>query len=192
MLQQQQPAGSSSASLFTLCLCLLAFVSICTTLNSKRRVVSGSATTSHIMWWTVHLSGGPRRVNHAAVPVGNKIFSFGGYCTGDDYKDNRIPIDVFVLNTNTYRWRKIVTSEDDKAEEDKNVPYQRYGHTVVLGPDQNNVYLFGGRNDESPCNVLYCFNTRKRKRSLITADLGLTNNLFFLLLKARSSGVGQR
>ena len=37
-------------------------------------------------------------MNHAAVSVNDKIFSFGGYCTGDNYKDVR-PIDIFVLNT---------------------------------------------------------------------------------------------
>ena len=31
-----------------------------------------------------------------------RIFSFGGYCTGDNYKDEK-PIDVFVLNTSTCR-----------------------------------------------------------------------------------------
>ena len=29
------------------------------------------------MWWTVHLEGGPRRVNHAAVAMGERVFSFG-------------------------------------------------------------------------------------------------------------------
>lgn len=38
------------------------------------------------------------QVNHAAVAVHDKIFSFGGYCTGDDYKLKR-PMDVHVLNT---------------------------------------------------------------------------------------------
>ena len=52
--------------------------------------------------WTIHIDGGPRRVNHAAVCVGDRIFSFGGYCTGDNYKD-AMPIDVFVLDTQTYR-----------------------------------------------------------------------------------------
>ena len=54
------------------------------------------------MEWTVHIEGGPRRVNHAAACVGDRIFSFGGYCTGDNYKD-AMPIDVFVLDTRTYR-----------------------------------------------------------------------------------------
>ena len=54
------------------------------------------------MKWTVHIDGGPRRVNHAAVCVGDRIFSFGGYCTGDNYKDT-MPIDIFVLDTRTYR-----------------------------------------------------------------------------------------
>ena len=79
------------------------------------------------MWWTVHLEGGPRRVNHAAVAMGERVFSFGeplskyfefpsfsaahcsgGYCTGDNYRDER-PIDVFVLNTSNYRWTEVVT-----------------------------------------------------------------------------------
>ena len=48
--------------------------------------------------WTVHLEGGPRRVNHAAVPIDDKIFSFGGYCTGEDY-ETRLPMDIHVLDT---------------------------------------------------------------------------------------------
>lgn len=48
--------------------------------------------------WTVHLEGGPRRVNHAAIAVGEKVFSFGGYCTGEDYETRR-PMDVHVLHT---------------------------------------------------------------------------------------------
>jgi len=52
--------------------------------------------------WTVHLEGGPRRVNHAAVAVGDKIYTFGGYCTGEDYQTTR-PMDVHVLNTGERR-----------------------------------------------------------------------------------------
>ena len=59
------------------------------------------------MEWTIHIDGGPRRVNHAAVCVGERIFSFGGYCTGDNYKD-QTPIDVFVLDTRTYRYISVL------------------------------------------------------------------------------------
>lgn len=48
--------------------------------------------------WTVHLEGGPRRVNHAAVAVGHRVFSFGGYCSEEDYETLR-QIDVHVFNT---------------------------------------------------------------------------------------------
>ena len=48
--------------------------------------------------WTVHLEGGPRRVNHAAVAVGHKVYSFGGYCSGEDYETLR-QIDVHVFNS---------------------------------------------------------------------------------------------
>lgn len=50
------------------------------------------------MYWTTHLSGGPQRVNHAAVIVGDTIYSFGGYCSGENYREER-PIDVHILNT---------------------------------------------------------------------------------------------
>lgn len=48
--------------------------------------------------WTIHLEGGPRRVNHAAVAIGDRIYSFGGYCTGEDFDTTR-PMDVHVLDT---------------------------------------------------------------------------------------------
>lgn len=35
---------------------------------------------------------------------------------------------------------------------------KRYGHTAVVY--QQNVYLWGGRNDDASCNVLYCFDTK--------------------------------
>jgi len=107
------------------------------------------------MRWTLRLEGGPRRVNHAAVAVGERIFSFGGYCTGDNYRDEK-PIDVFVLNTNTYRWSEIPKPTDPALL--AAWPYQRYGHTVVSRG--STCYLFGGRNDEAACNQLYTFCTK--------------------------------
>ena len=53
--------------------------------------------------WTINVDGGPRRVNHASVGVPEKrlVFSFGGYCTGDDY--NLIEkMDVHVFNASEY------------------------------------------------------------------------------------------
>lgn len=114
------------------------------------------------MKWTVHLEGGPRRVNHAAVAVGKHIFSFGGYCTGDNYKDIR-PIDIFVLNTITYRWTSVQKPKVGSVEAET-WPFQRYGHTVSA--HQGKVYLFGGRNDNQACNILYCFDTITLKWSI--------------------------
>jgi len=120
------------------------------------------------MWWTVHLEGGPRRVNHAAVAVGERIFSFGGYCTGDNYRDER-PIDVFVLNTTTLRWTEIPKPEEPSLL--ATWPYQRYGHTVVARGDT--CYLFGGRNDEAACNLLFtfCTNTYRWSRPRVDGDI---------------------
>ena len=74
------------------------------------------------------ISGGPRRVNHAACSVGEAVFSFGGYCTGDNYKDIR-PIDIFVLNSVTYRWSSIPKPKSG-SKEAETWPFQRYGHSV--------------------------------------------------------------
>ncbi|KAH7730868.1 Kelch motif family protein [Aphelenchoides avenae] len=61
------------------------------------------------MRWSIHLEGGPKRVNHAAVAIGDKIYSFGGYCSGEVRGRNE-PIDVHVLDPITLRW-KCLSSE---------------------------------------------------------------------------------
>lgn len=52
------------------------------------------------MRWTIHLEGGPKRVNHAAVAIGKKIYSFGGYCSHELNTTNLI--DVHVLDTGIF------------------------------------------------------------------------------------------
>uniref|UniRef100_A0A182PA77 K Homology domain-containing protein n=1 Tax=Anopheles epiroticus TaxID=199890 RepID=A0A182PA77_9DIPT len=116
------------------------------------------------MHWIVNLDGGPRRVNHASVVVGDFIYTFGGYCTGEDYHSNSA-IDVHVLNTHNMRWAPMPAVEDENGVPCKypEVPFQRYGHTAVAF--ENKVYLWGGRNDEIVCDILFCFDTRTRKWS---------------------------
>jgi len=109
------------------------------------------------MYWTAHIKGGPKRVNHAAAAVGDYIFMFGGYCTGDtlSYKEKH-PIDTHILNTNTLQWYQLKTLINQPEDLD-DTPYHRYGHTAVsYGTD---IFLWGGRNDESACNRLFRFDT---------------------------------
>lgn len=131
------------------------------------------------MHWGVKLDGGPRRVNHAAVAVGDKIYSFGGYCTNDNSAEGR-PMDVHILNTNNYRWS--VVPYDDNPElamlmwaglhrynrynRYTIIPFQRYGHTAVSF--QDNIYIWGGRNDQYACNRLFCFNTTSNEWKSVT------------------------
>ncbi|XP_013382215.1 kelch domain-containing protein 3 [Lingula anatina] len=113
-------------------------------------------------WWTVHLEGGPRRVNHAAVNLKDEIYSFGGYCTGEDYETRR-PMDIHVLNTVAYQWKKLPLPRPDDPQS-KITPYQRYGHTAVAFNDC--AYLWGGRNDsDGACNILYCYDPSTGKWS---------------------------
>ncbi|XP_064623160.1 kelch domain-containing protein 3-like [Lineus longissimus] len=110
--------------------------------------------------WTVHLEGGPRRVNHAAVAIEDKIYSFGGYCTGEDYETIR-PMDVHILDTVSYRWKAVPIPVPEDPQY-KNIPYQRYGHTAVAYKDC--AYIWGGRNDsQGACNKLYCFDASTLK-----------------------------
>uniref|UniRef100_A0A671KKD6 Kelch domain containing 3 n=1 Tax=Sinocyclocheilus anshuiensis TaxID=1608454 RepID=A0A671KKD6_9TELE len=111
--------------------------------------------------WTVHLEGGPRRVNHAAVAVGHKVYSFGGYCSGEDYETLR-QIDVHVFNTVSLRWTKLPPVRTGGREHAREVPYMRYGHTAVLV--EETVLIWGGRNDtEGACNVLYAFDVSQHR-----------------------------
>lgn len=108
------------------------------------------------MQWITHIEGGPKRVNHAAVAVGHKIYTFGGYCTGENSK-KYTSMDVHVLNTATFRWTKHPVSDLPYFENDDILPYKRYGHTAVLYKDK--IYVWGGRNDRGSCSVLFCFDT---------------------------------
>ncbi|KAM6298299.1 KLDC3 protein, partial [Thinocorus orbignyianus] len=111
--------------------------------------------------WAVHLEGGPRRVNHAAVAVGHKVYSFGGYCSGEDYETLR-QIDVHVFNAVSLRWIKLPPVWTNSRDHVREVPYMRYGHSAVLIDDI--VYIWGGRNDtEGACNVLYAFDVNTHK-----------------------------
>lgn len=109
------------------------------------------------MHWITRIEGGPKRVNHAAVAVGERIYTFGGYCTGES---SRVycSMDVHVLNTKTFRWLKHPVSDLNYFEYDDILPYKRYGHTAVLHEEM--IYVWGGRNDRSSCSVLFCFNTK--------------------------------
>jgi hypothetical protein len=78
-----------------------------------------------------YVTAGPRRVNHASVSIDDYIYSFGGYCSGEDYRLSR-PMDVHVLNTNNLRWSLLSTRKDKKYP---NVPFQRYGESNYANVD---------------------------------------------------------
>lgn len=109
------------------------------------------------MYWIARVDGGPRRVNHAAVVYKDAIYSFGGYCSGEDYRSLH-PIDVQVLNTHTLRWSNLPQPRHNSRTRYPEVPFKRYGHTAVLY--KHKVYIWGGRNDEICCNIVFAFNTK--------------------------------
>uniref|UniRef100_A0A1L8DWZ0 Putative host cell transcription factor hcfc1 n=1 Tax=Nyssomyia neivai TaxID=330878 RepID=A0A1L8DWZ0_9DIPT len=114
------------------------------------------------MYWTIHLEGGPRRVNHAAAAVGNFIYSFGGYCVGGNYCSYDV-MDVHILNTLNMRWSIVPTRKEEYNHPLRYpwVPFQRYGHTAIAY--KHLIYIWGGRNDEVVCDIIYCFDTRTHK-----------------------------
>ncbi|KAK2726881.1 hypothetical protein QYM36_007657, partial [Artemia franciscana] len=99
--------------------------------------------------WTIHLAGGPRKVNHASIEWKNKIISFGGYCSNEQpHRD----IDVYCLDTDTYRWSALNTKHQIEG---RSLPCQRFGHTVIRY--NNKAVLWGGRNEAEACSTLYTF-----------------------------------
>lgn len=92
------------------------------------------------------------KVNHASVLYEDFIYVFGGYCSGEDFKSHQ-PIQVNRFNTRTMQWANLTSIYHYQVSRD--VPFDRYGHTVVSYQDK--IYLWGGRDDESPCNKLYQF-----------------------------------
>lgn len=109
------------------------------------------------MYWTFHLEGGPRRVNHAAAAVDDLIYSFGGYNTRENYSELR-PMDVHILNTASLRWYPVPNlSYAEYQQSDHSIPFQRYGHTAVAYGKK--IYVWGGRNEENACNQVYIFDT---------------------------------
>ena len=105
--------------------------------------------------WTHMLRNAPKKVNHASACVGHYIYSFGGYCSGEPF-DIHSPIEVHRLNTRTLEWTNL-TKVYTWSESEYDVPFNRYGHTVVA--DGHKIYLWGGRDDDAVCNILYEFNT---------------------------------
>ncbi|EFO95506.1 hypothetical protein CRE_09400 [Caenorhabditis remanei] len=134
--------------------------------------------------WTVHLEGGPRRVNHAAVAIGSKVYTFGGYCSGET-TDSHDPLDVHVLDTENYRWLKLdpvyfhenrlfTLPELNQLSEvpekmGGTVPYQRYGHTAV--EYNGKAYVWGGRNDDyGACNLMHEYDPAKNMWRKVEID----------------------
>jgi hypothetical protein len=106
--------------------------------------------------WTHRLENAPKRVNHASAAVGHIIYSFGGYCRG--YESKR-PIVVHSLDTNTLEWSLVPYTYDSMDD----IPSNRFGHTVIA--DGYMIYLWGGRNYDNACNVLFAFNSLTLKWS---------------------------
>lgn len=65
--------------------------------------------------WILSSYGGPKRVNHAAVAMGDNIYSFGGYTATEVGPQNDF-IDIHVLNTFTYRWELLPTFPSESGK----------------------------------------------------------------------------
>lgn len=111
--------------------------------------------------FVVRLEGGPKKVNHAAVAIDDKIFCFGGYCSGEDYEESRA-MEVYILDVDSLRWKMLPAPLEFSSDQElSDVPFHRYGHSAVAWKHQ--AYIWGGRNDlGGACNTLYCFDTERR------------------------------
>ncbi|XP_046860066.1 kelch domain-containing protein 3-like isoform X2 [Xenia sp. Carnegie-2017] len=114
------------------------------------------------MRWTVVCRDGPRRVNHAAVAVNDRyVFTFGGFCSGEDYT-RILKMDVHMFDLHKLKWMKVSNVESDDYD---STPFMRYGHTAsIVG---RKIYIFGGRNEVyGACNRVFTFGINTFKWSI--------------------------
>ena len=102
--------------------------------------------------WTIHLKGGYRNYDHAAVIDGHKLYSFGGYY---NYLNNEDQIVVHIFNTLCLRWMKLSPVTNGRGQRPTEVPSGRWGHTAVLVEEI--AYIWGGWGGYPYSNVLYAF-----------------------------------
>ncbi|MCP9262078.1 hypothetical protein DINM_005374 [Dirofilaria immitis] len=89
-------------------------------------------------YWTVSLPGGPKRANQAAVALGSKIYSFGGF-EFDAWEEANIADEVFgihILDTDYYRWCKSLGMSDKYIHLSVGL-YERFRHSLLHGDDTN-------------------------------------------------------
>ena len=82
--------------------------------------------------WTIHLKGAHKNEDHAAVVVGHKLYSFGGYY---NYMNNMDQIEVYIFNTLSLRWSRLPPVTNGRGQRPIEVPSGRWGHTAVLVED---------------------------------------------------------
>ena len=132
--------------------------------------------------WTLHLNRGPDKYGHAAVAVGNQVYSFGGVRNNRDDQ-----IDVHVFNTVSLCWKKLTPETPGRLECHPEVPSNLCNHTAVLIEDT--VYIWGGseRDILKECNELYAFdvNTHRWFKPKVsgTAPEGRSNHSACVLRK---------
>ncbi|CAL4067802.1 unnamed protein product [Meganyctiphanes norvegica] len=118
-------------------------------------IANGGSQTSYgpsLKRWKAMVNGGPQRAWHAAAAVDNKIYIFGGDCQNNNSCQTD-QIDVHIFDCEHYTWTTLENSQNSDT-----VPCRRWGHSAVAY--ENNVYVWGGRNEETFCNILYCFVTK--------------------------------
>uniref|UniRef100_A0A915Q0U8 Uncharacterized protein n=1 Tax=Setaria digitata TaxID=48799 RepID=A0A915Q0U8_9BILA len=61
-------------------------------------------------FWTISLTGGPKRANQAATALGWRIYSFGEFDPQMEESNSDEIFGVHVLNTECYRWYQLLGS----------------------------------------------------------------------------------
>ncbi|KAG8193291.1 hypothetical protein JTE90_003778 [Oedothorax gibbosus] len=131
----------------------------CVKLVLKKISVHSRISFRADMYWIQHLDNGLRRVNHAAVTIGNLIYSFGGYCSENDLSEF---MDVCIFNTDSLNWYNIHYSPTG------DIPPSLFGHSAVVY--KNKVYIWGGISSHHQNLVsekLYCFDVASLTWSVI-------------------------
>ncbi|KAJ1944530.1 hypothetical protein EC988_005964, partial [Linderina pennispora] len=110
-------------------------------------------------WYKVPIQGNPLmgRKGHTAVSMGSKLYVFGGTVDGY-YLQDLVSFDVRIAASQGARWTHIDCGTT--------MPPGRAGHSCSV--HLNNIYVFGGMNQDKCFNDLWAFSIEEQRWTKVT------------------------